>query len=168
MCALSSGALKLMTQSLSVLTNIRAHIHVHTASTHTPSALFTSLARSLLRLLWFVTSSLPPPSNLNRLEELLNKKKNPNTCFHYEFRMTLRLFGTGYYWHNCCLMGVPMEIAACELIVLIAESNVKDRLNVPQTVFISAERFQMLARWTFFISVNRQHRLILSALFYEK
>lgn len=58
--------------------------------------------------------------------------------------MTFRLFGTGYYRHNCCLMGVPMEIAACELIVLIAESNVKDRLNVAQTVFISVENSQVL------------------------
>lgn len=60
--------------------------------------------------------------------------------------MTFRLFGTGYYWHNCCLMGVPMKIAAWELIVLIAESYVKDRLNVAQTAFISAENVQVLAR----------------------
>lgn len=82
------------------------------------------------------------PATAIKLEHA-GKKLNPTACFLFEFKMTFRLFGTGYYWHNCCLMGVPMP---WELIVLIAESYVKDRLNVVQIAFISAENVQVLAR----------------------
>lgn len=123
----------------------RTHTRAHSKHTHSLSSVY--FAHTIPASFAVICHQLPATAiKLEQAGRAFEHKKNPNTCFHYEFRMTLRLFGTGYYWHNCCLMGVPMEIAACELIVLIAESNVKDRLNVPQTVFISAERFQMLAR----------------------
>lgn len=67
------------------------HTHLHTVSIHTPSALFTPLTLSILPLLWFVSSSLPLSSNLNRLEELLNnnKKKSKTLAFAMSLKWLL-------------------------------------------------------------------------------